>query len=80
MDDVRRALGRRVRELRAALRLSQEQVAERAGLHWTHVSGIERGQYNLGLNTICKLAKGLGVSLSELFAGIELRPRSTKRQ
>jgi transcriptional regulator with XRE-family HTH domain len=71
VEDVRRALGKRVRELRTGLGLSQEGLAERAGLHWTHISGIERGQWNIGLRTICNLARGLDVSLSDLFAGVE---------
>ena len=75
VDDVRRALGKRVRELRTGLKLSQEELAERAGLHWTHISGIERGQWNIGLRTISKVARGLDVSLSDLFAGVELRSR-----
>jgi transcriptional regulator with XRE-family HTH domain len=78
VEDVRRALGRRVRALRDDLNLSQEKLAERAGLHWTHISGIERGQWNIGLSTICKVARGLGVSLSDLFAGVELRSRPRK--
>ncbi len=75
MDDVRRTLGRRVRELRTGRNLSQEELAERAGLHWTHISGIERGQWNIGLRTICNVARGLDVSLSDLFTGVELRSR-----
>ena len=70
MDRVRRAFGKRVRALRTGLKLSQEQLAERADLHWTHISGIERGQYNLKLTTLCRVARGLGLSLSDLFAGI----------
>ncbi len=47
MDGVRRSLGQRVRKSRTGQGLSQEQLAERADLHWTHISGIERGQYDL---------------------------------
>ena len=59
-----------MRQLRTGLDLSQEQLAERADLHWTHISGIERGQYNVKLSTLTRVARGLGISLSELFAGI----------
>ena len=81
MDAERRALGRRVRRLRTGLRLSQEQLAERAGLHWTHISGIERAQYNLKLSTLTRVARGLDISISELFAGIgpSSRKTATKR-
>ena len=54
MDGVRRALGRQVRKLRTAQGLSQEQLGERADLHWTHISGIERAQYDLKLSTLTR--------------------------
>ncbi len=59
-----------MRRLRTGLGLSQEQLAERAGLHWTHISGIERAQYNLKLSTLTRVALGLDISLSELFSGV----------
>jgi transcriptional regulator with XRE-family HTH domain len=49
------------------LGLSQEQLAERAGLHWTFLSGVERGVRNPGLNTIGCLARALGVELDTLL-------------
>ncbi|MBI3400322.1 MAG: LexA family transcriptional regulator [Acidobacteria bacterium] len=80
MDNLRWALGRRVRELRTGLKISQEQLAERSDLHWTHISGIERGQYNISLTTLNRLAKGFGLPLSELFAGVgEARQRVNPR-
>jgi len=53
--DLRAAFGRRVRELRKQLRLSQEELAHRAGLHWTYVGGIERGERNPALVNIGRL-------------------------
>lgn len=70
MDDLRPALGRRVRILRQRKALSQEQLAEAAQLHWTYVSGIERGKRNPGLNTLGRLARALGITLSKLLSGI----------
>ena len=58
-----------------SLKLSQEQLAERSDLHWTHISGIERGQYDLKLTTLCRVAQGLGTPLSDLFAGISVPGR-----
>ncbi len=66
-----------MRRLRTGLGLSQEQLAERAGLHWTHISGIERAQYNLKLSTLTRVARGLDISLSELFSGIRPSGRKT---
>lgn len=71
MDDLRTALGRRVRSLRERKGLSQEQLAEAADLHWTYVSGIERGKRNPGLNTLGRLARALGVTPSKLLSGLQ---------
>ena len=46
---------------------TQEEVANRAGIHVTYLSGIERGVRNPSLTSICALAAGLRVPLSELF-------------
>jgi hypothetical protein len=43
-------------------------------------SGIERGQYNLTLSTLTRMAKGSGMPLSELFANVGPRPRSTSKE
>lgn len=68
-----------MRELRSTLKISQEQLAERSNLHWTHISGIERGQFNISLTTLSRLAKGLGIPLSELFIGVaEARQRPAR--
>ena len=77
MDDLRAALGQRVRELRERLGLSQEQLAERADLHWTYISGVERGRRNPGLNTLGRLAKALKVTLPALLT--DLRPQMRVR-
>ena len=59
--------GERVRALRTRIGLSQEQLAEKAGIHRTYVGGVERGERNLGLKNVFRLAKALGVSVAELF-------------
>lgn len=74
------AFGRRVRDLRKQLGLSQEALAERAGLHWTYVSGVERGIRTPGLDVIGRLAMGLKVSPSELFSPLTGRYRHRRRR
>ncbi len=80
MADLRLAFGKRVRELRLGLGLSQEKLAERAGLHWTYVSGVERGLRTPGLDVIGRLAVALKVSPSELFAPLVAHYRLRRRQ
>jgi len=80
VDDLRAAFGYRVRELRQRLGLSQERLAERAGLHFTYISGIERGRRNPGLNILARLAKALTVSLPVLVSNLRQRPRAKARR
>ncbi|HXT76634.1 MAG TPA: helix-turn-helix transcriptional regulator [Candidatus Eisenbacteria bacterium] len=65
MSDVRR-----VRELREESKLSQEKLAELAELHRSQMGGIERGERNVGLLNIVKLAHGLNVRTSKLVETI----------
>lgn len=63
------AFGRRLCQLRKAAGLTQEALADAAGLHWTYVGQIERGERNLTYKNVLKLARGLGVDPSELMPG-----------
>lgn len=56
------AFGLRVRQLRLASGLSQEALADRAGLHRTYVGSVERGERNISLLNIQALAEALGVT------------------
>jgi len=67
VDQELLAFGRTVRRLRTEQNLSQEELAERSGLHRNYVGGIERGERNAGLKALFALARGLGVKPSQLF-------------
>lgn len=65
--DIRTRLGRNVRQLREAKGWSQEDYADRAGIHRTYVSDIERGRRNPTVTVVEKLAQPLGVSSGSLL-------------
>jgi transcriptional regulator with XRE-family HTH domain len=64
------AFGERVRERRLELGLSQEALAERASLHRTYIGGIERGERNVALLNIVKLAHALQLDPGDLLRGL----------
>jgi len=68
MSDLERRFGKRLKELRLARGLSQEELAFKIGVHRTYLGGIERGERNPSLKNLASIAEGLGVSLSELFS------------
>jgi ribosome-binding protein aMBF1 (putative translation factor) len=67
LDDVTVRFGKRLREIRTRKGISQEKLAELAGLHRTYVSSVERGERNISLINIENLANALGVSMAELM-------------
>lgn len=68
--DIAARFGARVRELRTGMGLSQEAFANRCGLDRTYIGGIERGERNVAIRNIERIAKALDVSISELMAGL----------
>ena len=72
--EVRRAFGGTVRQVRLVRQVSQEELAHISGLDRSYVGQVERGERNLSLENICRLAKGLSVPPSRLLDGINLIP------
>ena len=64
------ALGDNVRQIRLEKGLSQEALADLCGLHRTYLGGIERGERNVSLLNIVRIAKALDVNITELVCGI----------
>ena len=67
MPDIKFAFGKQLRELREARGMSQELLAHEAGLDRTYVSSVERGQRNISLENIERLAIALGVKVKDFF-------------
>jgi len=68
--DVLIKFGKKVREERNRLNLSQEELASRAGVHRTYVGMIERAEKNITLENIQKIAGALHIKLSDIFRDI----------
>jgi transcriptional regulator with XRE-family HTH domain len=66
--NAKKELGLRIRSLRKRQGLTQEEMADKCGLHWTYIGGLERGERNPTLTTMQKVAEGLGVGLTELLS------------
>lgn len=66
--DPLKKFGAQVRSLREQAGLSQEALAAKAGIHRTYMGGIERGERNLCLRNIIRLAEALEVQPRDLFA------------
>lgn len=67
-ESINVRFGNKVREERLKLGLSQEALAEKAGVHRTYIGMIERAEKNITLENIEKIAKALGISLKDLFS------------
>lgn len=65
--DVKKTFGSSVKVWRKRIGISQEELAERADLHRTYVSDVERGARNLSLESITRMARALRISVADLF-------------
>jgi transcriptional regulator with XRE-family HTH domain len=63
----REIVAKNVRKFRKKLTMTQESLAEKADMHWTFISGIERCKYNISLDSIVRIAKALGRAPYELL-------------
>lgn len=74
--DILASVGGKIQKIREEKRITQDQLGERAGINAKYVSAIERGQKNLTVLTLEKIAKGLDVELFELLMlPVDLEPK-----
>ena len=65
--DIRIAVGKRIKFLRNEIGISQEELADRAGIDRTYITSVECGKRNISIVNVEKIASALGVTLSKLF-------------
>ena len=66
-NDLQLRVGRAVSSVRKARAMTQEELANRAGVGWRHIQKIEAGEINTTLRTICRVAVALGIDPVKLF-------------
>ena len=66
-DDINKRIGLNITILREQRGLTQEKLAELASLHRAYIGQIERGEKNIGLRNLKKIAKALGIQISDLL-------------
>jgi transcriptional regulator with XRE-family HTH domain len=65
--NINKEVGFNIRKIREEKRLSQEKLAALADLHRAYIGQIERGEKNIGLKNLEKIAKALGMNTKDLF-------------
>lgn len=69
--NISKAVGSTIRDLRKSQGLSQEKLAEKAGLHRTYIGALERGEKSPTVDTLVKIVLALNVSLNDFFVHCE---------
>ena len=68
--DVKSKVGNRIKEIREKANMSQKDLAYACDLDRSYIASVERGQRNISIVNLEKIANALGVTLSELFKGV----------
>lgn len=68
IEEVKQLFGNRVRELRKSAGFTQEELADAAELDRSYVGSVERGERNLSIENVCRLAIAIGVSPADFFS------------
>jgi transcriptional regulator with XRE-family HTH domain len=70
-ENILLKLGSNIKKIRQELGLSQEELADLTKLHRTYIGGVERGERNIGIINLAKIANSLGVPLTKLLNKID---------
>lgn len=68
---IKETFGKQVRKLRTSAGISQDKFALAIGMDRTYLASVENGKRNISIENISKIAKGLNITLEELFKGVE---------
>ena len=63
MNEHRKRIGQRIRDIRGALHMTQRELAERTGIQPCHIARIEAGRYSVGLDTLQRIADAFGMNI-----------------
>jgi transcriptional regulator with XRE-family HTH domain len=80
MDDIAEQLGKRILYIRRAKGISQEEVAQVANIRRTYIGQIERGNFNMRLDTLEGICKALRVSPADLFKSVQVQDNGRDKQ
>lgn len=72
-SDMRRKLGARIKELRKAAGITQEELGEKASLNYKFIGELERGQVNVSLDSLSRIVEALRVNIADLFSGEKIK-------
>jgi transcriptional regulator with XRE-family HTH domain len=78
--DILKLVGQRIRSLRKERGMSQELLGEKGGFHYSYIGQIERGEKNISLLNLAKIAAALEVSLSQLFTYVDEEEQRTESE
>ena len=70
-NELSAEIGQRLRVYRQLIKMTQEELAEKAGMHQTYIGQVERGEKNLTISSLQKITRSLNISISAVFDDVE---------
>ncbi len=70
MEDYQKIIGERIRTYRKAAGMSQNDLAQKVGMHYAYIGQVERGEKNMTIKTLCKISEALGIPPENLISGV----------
>lgn len=70
MEDLQKIIGDRIRIYRKAAGMSQNELAEKVGMHYAYIGQVERGEKNMTIKTLCRISEALEIPPEKLIAGV----------